>query len=89
MGSAKRTTFRMTDERARMFDRAKAIIAAGPADDPPTSDTIDAALQHLIESHENIQAARDQHQPETIQDIANTSVLRLRYRTSIDSTWRR
>lgn len=87
MGSTPRTTLRMTDERQRLIDKAKGIIAADAHDDPPTSDVIDAALTHLIESQENIDDARDQLDPETIQ-VFNTSVLSLRYRTSIESRWR-
>jgi hypothetical protein len=49
---------------------------------------IDAALTHLIERQQNIDDARDEFDPETIQAIANTSVLGLHYRTSIDSKWR-
>jgi len=37
------------------FDRASEIVASGPDDDQPTSDVIDAALTHLIESKENLQ----------------------------------
>jgi len=49
---------------------------------------IDAALQHLLESEENINDARDEYDPKTIQAIANTSVIKLRYRTSVESKWR-
>jgi hypothetical protein len=52
-------------------------------DDPPTADVIDAVLTHLIESKANIDDARDEYDPRVIQDIANTSVLRLHYRTEI------
>jgi hypothetical protein len=44
MGSTKRTTIRLTDERQRLLDQAKGIIADDPADDPLTSDAIDAAM---------------------------------------------
>jgi len=64
------------------------IAASGPADDPPRSDIIDAALTHLIESYENIDEARDEFAPGTIKEIANTSVIGLNYRTSIESRWR-
>jgi len=87
MGSTKRTTIRMTDERQRLLEQAKDIVAAGPSDDPPNSDVIDAALTHLVESHENIETARDHLDPTTIQQF-NTSVIGLHYRTSIDSSWR-
>ena len=77
----------MTDERRRLLEQAKDIVAAGPSDEPPNSDVIDAALTHLVESHENVETARDRLDPTTIQQF-NTSVLGLHYRTSIDSRWR-
>ena len=83
-----RTTLRLSDERKRRLDRSAEIVADGPSDDPPRSVVIDAALQHLIESRENIQEARDEVDPETIQTVANTSVLGLRYRTRVESRWR-
>jgi len=45
-----RTSLKLPPERKRLFDRASEIVASGPADDPPRSDVIDAALTHLIES---------------------------------------
>ncbi len=87
MGSTKRTTIRLSDERQRLLDQAKEIIADGQYDDPPNSDVIDAALTHLIESRENLDAARGELDPTTIQQF-NTSVIGLRYRTSIESRWR-
>lgn len=83
-----RTTLRLDDERKRRLDRASAIVAAGPNDDPPRSEVIDAALQHLIESKGNIEDARGEVDPETIQKVANTSVFGLRYRTRVESRWR-
>lgn len=83
-----RTTLRLSDERKKLLDEASEIVAADPSDDPPMSDVIDAALTHLIESKENVDEARDEYEPQTIQDCCNTSVLRLRYRTSIESGWR-
>lgn len=77
----------MTDERQRLLDRAKGIIAAGETDDPPNSVVIDAALTHLIESEENLDDARHDMDPTTIKQF-NTSVLGLRYRTTIESRWR-
>jgi hypothetical protein len=50
-------------------------------------DVLDAALTHLVESEENIDDARGEVDPETIQQF-NTSVLGLRYRTSVESQWR-
>lgn len=83
-----RTTLRLSDERKRLLDQATRIVAAGPNDDPPRSDVIDAALVHLIQSKQNFKDARGKHDPETIQEIANTEVLKLHYRTSIDAEWR-
>ncbi|WP_050032839.1 DUF7386 family protein [Halorubrum halophilum] len=83
-----RTTLRLSDERKRKLDRASKIVAGGADDDPPMSDVIDAALTHLIESEDNLQKVRDQYPPQEIKDCCNTSVIGLRYRTSIDSKWR-
>jgi hypothetical protein len=85
--TTKRTTLRLSDERQRLIDKAKGIVAQGPADDPPTSDVIDAALTHLIESQQNLGEARNELDPTTIQNF-NTSVVGLRYRTSIERRWR-
>ena len=86
MGS-KRTTIRLSDERQLLLDRASEIVASGPHDDPPTSDVIDAALTHLIESEENLESARAELDPAVIQQF-NTSVIGLFYRTSINTKWR-
>ena len=85
---ADRTSIRLTDERQRKLDRAKGIIAADEHDNPPMADVVDAALEHLIESKENLEDAREEHPPDVVQDIANTSVLGLYYRTGIESRWR-
>jgi hypothetical protein len=82
-----RTTVRLSDERKRLFDRAEEILAADDHDEPPRSGVIDAALRHLIESHKNMDDARGELPPETIQYF-NTSVLRLHYRTDLSSPWR-
>lgn len=82
-----RTTIRLDDDRKRLLDQAEAIVAADEYDEPPRSEVIDAALTHLIESRENIDDARDDLDPRTIQRF-NTSVLGLKYRTSIDERWR-
>ena len=87
MGSTKRTTIRMTDDRQQLLAEAKTIIAGGPNDDPPNSKVIDAALTHLVESRANFEDARSDLDPTTIQRF-NTSVLGLHYRTSINSKWR-
>jgi hypothetical protein len=83
-----RTSLKLTDERKRLFDQASAIVARDRDDDPPRSDVIDAALTHLIESQENLEDVRDQYPPQQVKDCCNTSVLGLRYRTSIESRWR-
>lgn len=83
-----RTTLRLSEERKRLLDQAMGIVANGPNDDPPRSDVIDAALVHLIQSKKNVDEARAVHDPETIQEIANTEVLKLHYRTSVDAEWR-
>lgn len=50
------------------------------------SSVIDAALQHLVESRRNMDRIRERDDlpPEAIQ-WANTSVLKYRYRTSVDT----
>lgn len=83
-----RTTLRLNDERKLLLDQAKEIMTSDPSDDPPMSDVIDAALTHLIESHENIENVRDKYPPAEIKDCCNTSVIGLRYRTSIEQRWR-
>lgn len=87
MGSTKRTTIRLTDDRNQLLEQAKEIIAANDFDDPPNSVVIDAALTHLIESRNNIEAAQGKIEPGTIQQF-NTSVLGLEYRTSVENRWR-
>mgnify|MGYP000330228535 CR=1 FL=1 len=32
----RRTSLKITDERQRLLDKASAIVASGPHDDPPT-----------------------------------------------------
>jgi uncharacterized protein (DUF1778 family) len=83
----KRTSLKLTDDRQRLLDQASEIVARDELDDPPMSVVIDAALTHLIESRENIDAARDDLDPKTIQRF-NTEVIGLRYRTSVESRWR-
>jgi hypothetical protein len=85
--STDRTTIRLDDERKRLFDQASAIVARDDHDDPPRSEVIDAALTHLIQSRENIDDARDELDPRTIQQF-NTDVLALTYRTHIEEGWR-
>ncbi|MFK8214633.1 DUF7386 family protein [Haloferax volcanii] len=84
----KRTSLNLTDERQLLFDKASEIVARDASDDPPRSDVIDAALTHLIESYENLEEVRDSYPPQTVKDCCNTSVLGMRYRTSLESWWR-
>ncbi|GGC52316.1 DUF7386 family protein [Haloferax sulfurifontis] len=84
----KRTSLKLTDERQLLFDRASEIVARDTSDDPPRSDVIDAALTHLIESYENLEGVRDEYPPQTVKQCCNTSVLGMRYRTSLESRWR-
>jgi len=85
--ASKRTTIRLSDERQLLLDRASEIVASGPHDDPPTSDVIDAALTHLIESKKNLEQTRCKINPSIIQQF-DTSVIGLQYRTSIEYKWR-
>jgi len=84
---AKRTSLKLTGERQRLLDQATEIVAADETDDPPMSVVIDAALTHLVQSRQNIDDARGELDPTTIQQF-NTDVLGLRYRTIVDSRWR-
>ncbi|WP_042664008.1 hypothetical protein [Haloferax sp. ATB1] len=84
----KRTSLKLTDERQLLFDKASEIVARNASDDPPRSDVIDAALTHLIESYENLEDVRDAYPPQTVKECCNTSVLGMRYRTSLESRWR-
>ena len=83
-----RTTLRLSEKRKRLLDQASEIVASDASDDPPMSDVIDAALRHLIESHENLDDVRDRYPPQEVKDCCNTSVLGLRYRTNIKQKWR-
>lgn len=83
-----RTSLKLTDDRKILFDKASEIVARNRDDNPPRSDVIDAALTHLIESRENLEDVRDKYRPQQVKDCCNTSVLGLRYRTSIESKWR-
>lgn len=85
---SRRTSLKLTDERERQLEKASGIVASGPEDDPPMSVVIDAALAHLVESEANIRDARDEYDPVTIQELCNTSVIGLQYRTRIKSRWR-
>ncbi|OYR54637.1 hypothetical protein DJ71_27235 [Halorubrum sp. E3] len=84
---SRRTSLKLTDERERQLEKASEIVASGPDDDPPMSVVIDAALAHLIQSEANIQDARAELDPKTIQQF-NTDVLGLKYRTRVETRWR-
>ena len=81
----RRTSLKITDERERQLERATEIVASDPDDDPPMSVVTDAALAHLVESEENIRTTREEYDPVTVQELCNTSVLGLQYRTRIKS----
>ena len=81
----RRISLKPTDERGQQLGRASELIAADQHDDPPLSVVIDAALQHLLGSKKNTANVRSEFDPGTIQKIANTSVIGIRYRTSIES----
>ena len=83
-----RTSLNLTDERERQLEKASEIVASDPDDDPLMSVVIDGALAHLVESEKNIRDARGEYDPVTIQELCNTSVVGLRYRTQIKSQWR-
>jgi hypothetical protein len=85
-----RGSLQLSDERKRLLDKASAIVASGPGDDPPRSDVIDAALAHLIDSKTNLDDVRDAGDldPATVKRLANTRVLRYKYRSDVDSCWR-
>lgn len=44
--------------RSELIDRATYIVG-GPDDDPPRTAVIDAALEHLVESYENMNAMKE------------------------------
>ncbi|WP_317988505.1 DUF7386 family protein [Haloprofundus salinisoli] len=84
----KRTSLKLTDDRQLLLEQASEIVASDPSDDPPMSVVIDAALTHLVQSHENLEEVRGKYPPQTVKDCCNTDVVGLRYRTSIESRWR-
>lgn len=85
---SRRTSLKLTDERERQLEKASEIVASGPDDDPPMSVVIGAVLVHLIKSEENIRDGRDEYDPATVQQLCNTSVIGLQYRTRINSRCR-
>jgi len=83
----KRTSLKLTDERQRKLDRASTIVADGQHDDPPMSVVIDASLTNLIEHKQNLDEARMELNPQLVKRF-NTSVIGIRYRTSLKSSYR-
>jgi hypothetical protein len=75
-----------TENREHKMNQARELL--GIDKERWRADVLDAALTHLIESEANIDDARDDHDPRVIQEIANTSVLGLHYRTEIRDKWR-
>ena len=80
---SRRTSPKLTAECERRLEKARKIVASGPDDNPPISVVIDAAHAYLVESEENIRNARDEYNPVIIQELCNTSVIGLQYRTRI------
>jgi len=83
------TSLKLPERRKRLFRDAEEVISRKWSTDPARSEIIDAALTHLIESEENLDEARGKYPPGTVKDCCNTEVLKLRYRTSVESGWRK
>jgi len=75
--------YRLDDDRLRKMDRARDVL--GIEKERWRADVLDAALNHLLESYENMDEGRSEYDPETIKDLCNTSAFRLYYRTDIES----
>lgn len=73
---------------SRSFTFRSSTNVVDPAFKHSKCDVIDAALNHLIESEENLDDGRDRYPPQTVKDCCNTSVLGLKYRMSIEQKWR-
>lgn len=91
---SKRTSLKLTDERQRKLDRAKELLARDEHDDPPMSVVFDAALDHLLESHDNVADIRRDGEMEsldfeTVRRVYNTSVLKAKFRSELHQTYRR
>ncbi|RQG97697.1 hypothetical protein EA473_00290 [Natrarchaeobius chitinivorans] len=67
-----------------MFERASEVVDDDQYDAPSMSVVIDTALENLIEHNRHLKDARGEVDPETTQRF-NTSVVGLRYRTSVVS----
>jgi hypothetical protein len=75
-----------TENREHKMNQAREVL--GIDKERWRAVVIDAALTYLIESERNIDDAREEYDPRVIQEIANTSVLGLHYRTEIREKWR-
>ncbi|WP_238330881.1 DUF7386 family protein [Haloglomus irregulare] len=82
-----RTALDPTDGRRRRFEQASGTVVADDHDDPPRSDVIDPATTHPVESEEHIRAAREGSVEPTTSQRFDSSVLCLRYRTRVVSSW--
>lgn len=81
-------SYPLNDERKRLIEQAREIVAADRADEPPKADVLDAALTHLIESHAQLEEHRNDHPPDVVKELCNTSVIGMHYRTAVESKWR-
>ena len=88
----KRTSLILSDDRQRLIDQAETIVQRDDADDVPLSKLFDAALTNLIESRENVEDYRERLQhgqtqipPGEAKQLLNTSIVRLTYRTGIET----
>ena len=73
--------YRLDDDRTILMDELRGRL--GIEKDRWRADVVDAALLHLFQSFENMDEAREDLDPATIQRF-NTDVLALHYRTSVD-----
>jgi hypothetical protein len=73
--------YRLDDDRTILMDKLRGRL--GIEKDRWRADVVDAALLHLFQSFENMDEARENLDPTTIQQF-NTDVLALHYRTSVD-----
>lgn len=81
----RRISLKLTDKCERQIKRTSKVVANAPDDDLPVSVVIDAAPAHLVEIEENIQHAREEYNPGTIQETCDTSVIIIQYRIKIKS----
>jgi predicted dinucleotide-utilizing enzyme len=50
-------------------------------------DVVDAAFTHQIGSVEDVEAARGEVDPETVQLVGDASVVKLHHRVNVESAW--